>query len=579
MPGPGLAWEGRTTKRTTRWIAGAGVVLWAIAAHAQGDDLRRGAFYAALTNDFVVNTNGAIGPTDLIRMVDEKWIDSAAGNQATQPYKRFMVPPHPLGPKENPVDLALNMFRLRPDEAVVYLGPTPPPCDYFSFTPFLFLRLTNSVSDKGDWLFASIRDPLNNALIQTEAGPGQPFGVNTMVVFTADRTTYQAITNAARQAGYPASMLNLYALPASELYLGVDPGTRPDTLVAVLRTANFADPAAGQAYLNNENYAAVYRVTPRTARPLNALEAPAWRNRESTNEWELIAQRAPGWNVTNALDRLKQAIVGSMPHLEVKSFSSTQWFVDSREVLADNPSSPAYRRFAAGESSDTTYLRSATEAGVATNFTLGRNEALVVYGVDHAASGLVTYANFAIYGDWVMSPCASTWRDPEWCQVGCGDPIWNGVAGLNNRSYVGSAAPYLPGDPVATNLLYAVMVVRGSLDAQWSEGGLLLNWSYGTLETADDIRGPWSAVPGAAAPKHTVSLNESHAFYRVRLPQFCVPVSNPPDPLPSPYLSADWIPFDYPAFVGYRAYLNLATRSGPSYKDIIPDRVLWFKMR
>jgi len=178
-----------------------------------------------------------------------------------------------------------------------------------------------------------------------------------------------------------------------------------------------------------------------------------------------------------------------------------------------------------------------------------------------------------------MSPCTSRPLDPKWCWVGCGDPIWNGVAGLNNHSYGGSAALYLPDDPVATNLLYAVMVVRGSLDAHWSRDGLLLGWSYGTLEAADKVTGPWSEVPGAAAPSHTVRSDAASAFYRVRLPQFCVPVSNPPDPLPSPYLSADWIPFDYPAFVGYRAYLNPATRSGHSYNNIIPDRALWFKLR
>jgi hypothetical protein len=560
-------------------LASAAAVLWAIATHAQGNDPRRIAFYTALTNAFIVSTNGAVEATDLIQMVDGKWIDSAAGNQATQPYKRLEVPMYPWGPADNPVDHALDMFRLRPDEAVVYLGPTPPPCDYFSFTVFLFLRNTNSVVPKGDWLFASVRDPLNNARIQTEAGPGRPFGVNTMVIFTADQTTYQAVTNAAQQAGYPASMLNLYTLPANELYLGVEPGTRPDTLVAVLRTANFTDSTAGQQYLANTNYAAVYRVTPRTARDLNPLEPPAWRNRESTNEWELIAQRAPGWVVTNALDRLQQAIVSTTPHVDVKSFNSTRWFVDSRDVLADDPASPAYRQFAAGESSDTTYLRTATDVGAATNFTLGTDDALVVYGVNHAAAGLVTYANFTIYGDWKLSSCTAKPLDPDFYDMGCGDPIWNGVAGLNNRSYAGSAAQYLPDDSPATNLLYAVMVVRGSLVAQRSGAGLMLRRSYGTLEAADSVSGPWLAVPGAAAPSYTVSLEAARAFYRVKLPNFCLLLSNPPDPLPSPYQLADWIPFDYPAFVGYRAYLNPATRSGPSYNNIIPDRVLWFKLR
>ena len=86
-------------------------------------------------------------------------------------------------------------------------------------------------------------------------------------------------------------------------------------------------------------------------------------------------------------------------------------------------------------------------------------------------------------------------------------------------------------------------------------------------------------VSGATAPSHTVPLGATRAFYRVRLPCYCVQMPSPPDPLPSPYLLADWIPYDYPAFVGYRAYLNPATRSGPSYNNIIPDRALWFKLR
>jgi hypothetical protein len=517
---------------TVLGITMAAVAMGAWSAPAQGTDPRRQAFCDALATDFLVNTNGTTNPTDLIRMVDEKWIDSAAGNQATQPYKRFQVPPYPWLPNEDRTN-TMNMFRLRPDEAVLYLGPTPPPCDYFSFTPFLFLRVTNSVSNKGDWVFASIRDPLNNARIQTEASPAKPFGANTMVIFTADRTTYAAITNAAEQAGYPASMLNLYTLPANELHLGVELGSGADWLTVVMRTANFTDPAAGHAYLANDHYGAVYRLTPRIARALNALEPPAWRNLESTNEWELIARRAPGWNVTNALDQLKQAIISSIPHVEAKSFTSTRWFVDSREVLADNPASPAYRRFAAGESSDTTYFRSATEGGAASDFTLGLNEAVVVYGVDHAASGLVTYANFAIYGDWIMSPCSATWRDPEWCQVGCGNPIWNGVVGMNNRLYGGSASLFVPDDPVATNLLYAVMVVR-ALAAKRVEDQLLLTWGYGTLEAADEMAGPWSAVIGAAAPSHLILLRGTNTFYRVRLPCLCVALPNPPDPLPSP---------------------------------------------
>ena len=559
------------------YIAGTVVLLCATAGQAQ-EDSRLTAFRAALADDFVVSTNGTTRIVDFIKIVDDHKTDSAAGNQANQPYKRLQVPVFPVR-EEDPVEYTMGAFRLRPDEAVVYVGPTPPPCDYFSFVPFVFVRHTNAVVTKGDWLFATVRDPLNHSLIQTEGGPGKPFGTNTMIIFTADQTTYQAITNCAQRAGYPSSMLNVYVLPATNLYLGVDLAKKPDTLAIGIRTANFADAAAKNNYLTNDYYSAVYRVTPKTLRELNVLEPPPWRNRESTNEWELIAQRAPGWDVTNALARLKAAIVSATPHVEVKSFGVTRWFLDSQDVLKDDPASPAYRQFVAGESSDTPYLRSATEAGMATNFTLGPDDLLVVYGVNHAASGLATYANFALYGDWELSPCSALPGDPNWYQIGCNDRIWNGVVGLNNRSYTGSAAQYLPADPVATNFLYAAIIVRGSLTARRSGTGLVLGWSYGALETADEVSGSWSAVPDAAAPTHTVSCGSAHKFYRVRLPEFCVPLPNPPDPLPSPFRLADWIPFGAPAFVGYRSYLNPATHSGPSYKNIIPDRALWFKLR
>ena len=489
------------------------------------DDPRRLAFCAALTNEFIVSTSGKTEATDLIQMVDEKWIDSAAGNQATQPYKRLEVPMHPWGPPDNPVDHALDMFRLRPDEAVLYLGPTPPPCDYFSFTLFLFVRNTNSVVPRGDWLFASIRDPLNNARIQTEAGPSQPFGVNTMVIFTADQTTYQAVTNAAQQAGYPASMLNLYTLPASELYLGVEPGTRPDTLVGVLRTANFTDPAAGQAYLTNTNYAAVYRVTPRTARDLNALRTARLagpgidqrvgvdraagarmgrHERAGPIEAGHREPHAPCGGEVLQLDplvrRLPRRVGGQSGVAGLSPVRCRREFrhhlpADRNRSRPGDQFHPRHQRCASSFTASTTPLR---------------------------ASPPMPISRFTATGSCPPAPHSSATRIST--QFGCGDPIWNGVVGLNNRSYAGSAAQYLPDDPVATNLLYAVMVVRSTLVAQRSGAGLVLGWSYGTLEAADDVSGPVVGGPRRRGP-------ELHRFLRLGariLPRAGYPTSASP---------------------------------------------------
>jgi hypothetical protein len=31
--------------------------------------------------------------------------------------------------------------------------------------------------------------------------------------------------------------------------------------------------------------------------------------------------------------------------------------------------------------------------------------------------------------------------------------------------------------------------------------------------------------------------------------------------------------------IGYRAYVNRATRAGPAYEDVIPDRAIWFRLQ
>jgi len=194
--------------------------------------------------------------------------------------------------------------------------------------------------------------------------------------------------------------------------------------------------------------------------------------------------------------------------------------------LADDPNSSAYRQNVAGESSDTPYLRSA-ENGGPVNFTLGDDDMVVVYGVNHAATGLATYSSFGVYGDWKLNDCPPAWGEPRFL-YGCGIPLWNGVAGMTSHAFTGSAEQYIPGDPMAP-YLYAVRIVR---QAGWKQ------------------QDPYCLmVPDLKNSK----LNEP--FY------------------------PDVIPLDKPMLIGYRAYLNPATKAGPAYEDIIPDRAIWFHLR
>jgi hypothetical protein len=479
---------------------------------SNGESGREAAFRAALVADGFVVNDGFAHPIDPIAKFDANRIDSAGGNNAGQPYKLLRVPILP-SITQDPYDEELGLFRLRPDEAVVYVGPTPPQADYFSFTPFISVRHANPKVPKGDWVFAALGDPLNSALIRTE-GNANPFQQQTIVIFTADRGVYARVAAQAREAGYPESMINLYVLPSALLKLGVSPLS--DTLLILLRTANFTDQTAGDNYLANDSYAKVWRVTPTLAPALDPFPTPPQRNRKWVSEKSIAGLEA-------GLERLKAAILAQTPNVQFNSYESVRWFADSRQVLeAENdPNSALYHKFVAGEASDTPYLRTAMN-GEAKNFTLGSNDMVVVYGVNHAATGLATYSSFGVYGDWISSSCQGGMFQYV---IGCGDPIWNGVVGMTSHDFKGSAEKYIPGHPMAP-YLYAVKVLRQQ-----------------PLNPPDKY---WVVVP------------------------------QPSNELPS---YSYGIALDKPITIGYRAYLNPVTASGPDYGDIIPDRAILFKLR
>jgi hypothetical protein len=491
---------------------------WTRTEYPDEDHGRAASFRATLeANGFIV-TSGQMTPINpIVDLLDSHIGDSANGNNAGQPYKVLMVPISPFG-EENPFERGITIFRLRPDEAVVYLGPTPPQCDYFSFQVFLWVRHKDSLVRKGDWMNAAVNDPLNSALIKTE-GNGTPFRKQTIVIFTADRGVYERVAALAQEAGYPESMINPYVIPSGLLNLGVFPETPlADSFIILMRTANFVSKAEGNHYLSDDHYARVWRVTPEESLTLDPYPTPEQRVRTWKSESELYP------DLNNGLERLEKAILNQTPHVQYESYESIRWFAESREVLEETDrDSPLYHKFVAGEASDTPYLRTSL-SGEAANFTLASDDMVVVYGVNHAATGLATYSNFGVYGDWITSSCQD---DPPKYLFGCGDRSWNGVVSMTNHAFTGSAEEYIPGDPMAP-YLYAVKVLR---------------------QPPQDKHDKYFVIVPTATPEHPCAS-----------PGYCLGL-------------------DDPIIIGYRAYLNPATASGADYDDIIHDRAIWFRLR
>ena len=319
--------------------AGDGHPATASASRSHGDS-RSAAFVTGLIDAGFIVQEGGLQLVDTLKWVNTRAIVSAQANNAGQYYKRWVVPPHPLQPRV--VDGA---FRLGPDEAVVYVGKTPPHGDYFSYVLFLWTRhYPDSVLLTGDWLVASVGDPLSNLWIKTET-PSDPFAAKTVIIVTADEGVYDQVREIAGSAGFPESMVNPLVVPADLLHLGNRFSS--DAFQVVIRTANITGKSAQKKYFADDQWGTVYRLTPTTSRALQPFATPPWRDRAYVNEEALV----PG--LTAGLERLKAAILASTRHAQARPLYSVRWWYDSRDVLLDDPSSPAYRQNVAGESSDT----------------------------------------------------------------------------------------------------------------------------------------------------------------------------------------------------------------------------------
>jgi hypothetical protein len=389
------------------------------------------AFCTTLQNDGFTLKQVPFLPVDLIKLYEAGRLPSVAGNNFGAPYKGlFGALPEGMEIKDESqlanAQAQINQWlystpgyikgwQINPDEAVVLITKTPPECDYFSYCGFIFYKYYEK-DQASKWVWTSFNDPLNNLTIKTSGTPngevGNPYNQDTVIILTADKNTDQRVRAALVANGYPESIINTYVIPSSMVKLGIGPDC--DTIVFGHRVALFDDQAAGQEYVNKVSLA--YRVTPTSPGVFDPLPAPQLRVR-GTGQTEVDYQPA--------LDELRHAILAKYSKLNADELDTSVWLSESYDAVQRGV-------FVAGESRDTIYMRT-------TNFTLGDDpdECVIVYGVNHAATGKATYANLSFYGE----------------------ALWNGVAGIYSIDYAGSAEPFLPNNPLA-KYLYVVKFVR-----------------------------------------------------------------------------------------------------------------------
>jgi hypothetical protein len=340
---------------------------------------------------------------------------SCAGNNPTSPYGAFYVPPAPGAPPEPEADPAglSTSFKLRADEAVVFVGQTPPEARYFGFTPYLTDRATDSGGRR--IVAASLSETLNNLVIRVAGRAGAPvFGKQTAIVAAADASTRKNAVDALVAAGVPLTSINVMVFDPAPSRFGLD--ASGDRFSVLFRVALPADAAALQAWMVSPG-ASVYRLTPNAQAPANPLPSPSARPKDRTNTETAL---------TPAVDRLRAAIVAAYP-----GYAASDVNVD--DGVSDPQSCIDGTGVCAFDNRDTTYP--STRPGVLFS---ADEDFYVAYGVDHQVANKVSYANVSVYAIEHLV----------------------GLKGVASPSYPGSAQKFLGAGDADAPKLFAWKIAR-----------------------------------------------------------------------------------------------------------------------
>jgi hypothetical protein len=374
-------------------------------------------FTAALTErGYVVQA----GEVRFFRIEDCLALPTCFGNNPSSPYGVYCLPPAP-GDTADPAELPCPSdgqlrwrWRLREDEAMVFLGHTPPAARYFSFRSYLFSR--HGLLGRR-YLFASLGDSLNVEVIATAGTPhgaaGDPFDQETVVISTADRRLEALLRQVLASSGAPEAIVNTDVIPRSLTRMGLE--RTSDDFGMLLRVALFADAAAGERYLHAPA-ATVLRVTPATPAPSAPFPVPPARPRgtDTSEAW-----------LRPALDHLVAAVQARYPGFAVRRWRTRTLHLAGLTCLERR--TPCF-----GDNPDTVY-----SASRPTWLSAAPRDVLIVAGVHHEATGKASYMNLAVYNA----------------------PRLMGVAAVTGSELLHSADRYLPDHP-HRRYLYAYTFAR-----------------------------------------------------------------------------------------------------------------------
>ncbi|MGD9569103.1 MAG: hypothetical protein AB7V48_12480 [Sedimentibacter sp.] len=376
-------------------------------------------FVSNLNERSFIVQEGKISYIDIIKLCNEGKVDSALGNNVGAPYAVCLLPPAPnQDPSQgqeppigyNPYNIQnypanINYIapgvnsKLRPDEAIVLIGMTPPPALYYCFRSYIGFVENKPKKDYSEYItvgddytgfyhmiFASLGDQLNNYNLWTDktpqGAPGNPFNSSTIIISTADQNINNEIRDALGTAGYNSNIMNDDNIPMELVNMGLEKGK--DTFIYMMRFALWAQQNIGTQYLNNiDKFIKVFRITPKTPTTnLNPWPVPTLKIRETgISEYQVVP------NSRNDINYLRNEII--------KKYGSTEYDhvdLDLTVGIPDNYNAILRDFNVYGDNRDAVYFK--TEDFQLTS----DDDFIIVYGVNHEQTGKAVYSNASFYG-------------------------------------------------------------------------------------------------------------------------------------------------------------------------------------
>ncbi len=376
-------------------------------------------FISTLNKRSFIVQEGKLSYIDIIKLCSEGKADSALGNNVGAPYAACLLPPapnqdpsegqeppigyNPDSPNNYPASIdyiapGVNT-KLRPDEAVVLIGRTPPPVLYYCFRSYVGFVENKPEKDYSKYItagddytgfyhmiFASLGDQLNNYNLWTDntpkGEPGNPFNSSTIIVSTADRNINKQIRDALGTAGYSPDIMNDDNIPIELVNMGLEKGK--DTFIYMMRFALWAERNIGDKYLNNiDKFIKVFRITPKIPLTnINPWPVPTLKIRETgINEYQIVP------NSRHDFDHLRNEII--------KKYGDTEYDhvdLDLTIGIPDNYNAILRDINVYGDNRDAVYFK--TEDFQLTS----DDDFVIVYGINHERTGKAIYSNASFYG-------------------------------------------------------------------------------------------------------------------------------------------------------------------------------------